>query len=133
MPFQKGHPKFAGKKKGFIDNTQQHIQELCARLDVDTMEVQIRIAKGDIPCGTCFGKGKTYYSDETGKKHTRECQSCHGTLREKVNTDQRFKAAADINQYLYRKLKAIELTGAEGGPVEMGVKVIFVNQAQEEK
>ncbi len=57
----------------------------------------------------------------------RTCQSCYGTLFEACSPAERGKMYAELAQYQHTKLKAIEHTGADGGPIDHKMEVIFVN------
>ncbi len=48
----------------------------------------------------------------------RTCLSCHGTLFEACSPAERGKMYAELAQYQHTKLKAIEVTGKDGGPIE---------------
>ena len=56
----------------------------------------------------------------------RKCQSCWGTKRENVSTADRARAASDLAKYLRPQLKAVEVTGTEGGPIQHAHTIRFV-------
>ena len=56
----------------------------------------------------------------------RTCLSCFGTLRERIGADLKFKADAELAQYVAAKRKAVEVTGADGAPLDNRMEVVFV-------
>jgi hypothetical protein len=85
------------------------------------------IANNQLPCGVCRGKGKTPYKMENGEIGTRKCESCYGTLFEACSPELRGKMCAELAQYVGAKRKAIEVSGPEGGAVDLKATVLYVN------
>lgn len=82
------------------------------------------IASGEVPCGTCHASGKTRYRiPGTDKVGERLCESCYGTLLEKVTPQLRGQMYAELAQYVAPKRKAIEHSAAEGQDIPTWVVV----------
>ena len=107
----------AGRKKGVPNKRTLEVRATCERLKCDPFELFARITNGELECSVCFGKGKTYYRGDDGLPKLRGCQSCWGTLREKISPGDRLRAATELAQYVLPKLRAIEHTGKDGGPI----------------
>ena len=123
-----GSPRTPGcGRKAGTPNKRTTIKQ--ALLEIGDMPIRVlkAVAEGDLPCGTCRGSGRTKFqprskdSDEPGE---RTCQSCWGSGKERITTTQRTDAAKEILQYQEPKRKALEVTGADGGPVS--IKVTYV-------
>lgn len=121
MPVPKG-TRVGGRKKGVPNKHTRDLQELLDKMGHDPKEAMILIAKGDMPCNTCRGKGKTKYKiSGTDRIADRLCESCFGSLMEKLSPALIYNANAELLNYLLPKRKAIEHTGPEGSPIEVNV------------
>lgn len=56
----------------------------------------------------------------------RVCESCWGTLWERIEVGVRQKASAELMRYRYQQLKAVEMTGADGAPIQHAHTIKFV-------
>ena len=109
-----------GRKKGTPNKETRTLQEKLDSLGCDPIEGMALIASGKVPCGVCHGEGKTRYKvPGTNKVGERLCESCYGTLLEHISPDLRGRMYAEIAQYLLPKRKALEVTGADGGPLQV--------------
>lgn len=92
-----------------------------ANIECNPFEILDQIARGELPCNVCRGSGKTKYQPSHGDEvvFERRCQSCYGSGKEKIGPRDRGWAAAELASYLAPKLKAVEVTGAEGGAVQV--------------
>ena len=113
MPFVKGTPKppGSGRKKGTPDKASATATQILERLGCDPISGMVMIASGEVPCGTCHGKGKTKVKASDGTFFDRTCESCYGSLLEKVTPDLRGKMYAELAKYRHPQLKAVELSG----------------------
>lgn len=118
-----------GRSKGTPNKATATVQDTLSRLGVDPFEGMALIASGQIPCGACHGKGKTKVKASDGTFFDRTCESCYGSLLEKVSPETRAKMYAELGQYVAPKRKAIELTGGAGGPVVTAVQIEFVGSS----
>lgn len=125
-PKGKPRPENAGRKKGTPNKKTQAIQDILDRMGCNVFEGMAKIAMGRIPCGTCHGKGKTPVKALDGTHYDRVCESCYGSLLEKVTPQTRANMYAELAQYIAPKRKAIEHTGADGGPLNHKLEVEFV-------
>lgn len=100
--------KHGGRKKGTPNKRTLELAERAKRLDVDPFEILLLFAKG--------AWKKLGYKTET-----RTCFTQAGIEFEEdiIKPEHRIKAAAEAAQYLFPKRKAVEITGKEGGPVEV--------------
>ncbi len=128
----KGH-KTGGRRKGSGNKNTATLRERIMNFGCDPFAVLADIAKGELDCGVCLGKGKTRYqaAGDAERSFERICQSCYGSKRERISPAERGKAAAELAQYLEAKRKAIEHSGPEGGPVQARVTVEFVGARPE--
>lgn len=124
MPVPKGQ-RYGGRQKGTLNKRTIDVRATCERLKCNPFELFATVVNGDLPCSVCFGKGKSKYKDAFGNLHDRTCESCYGTLKEKISPGDRIRAATELAQYLMPKLKAIEVTGADGGPIEHTHEIIL--------
>lgn len=81
----------------------------------------------DLDCGACRGTGKTKFQAGGDKPGVRVCQSCWGSGKERVTTDQRERAASSLMKYAFPQLKAIEHSGDSQEAVEHRVRVTYVD------
>lgn len=88
------------------------------------------VAGQDGQPGRIAGDGKAFAScpqcghEPEVRLASRICLSCYGSLLENCNPKLRQEAAAELLMYLLPKRKAIELTGADGGPVMLEARLI---------
>lgn len=126
MPFVKGQPRIAGRKKGTPNKSTQTVKEMLERLKCDPFEGMAMIASGDVPCGTCHGAGKTRYRIPNSEKvGERLCESCYGTLKERVSPALRGQMYSDLAKYVAPQLRAIEHQGPQGGPIHHVHRIHF--------
>lgn len=119
--------RYGGRQKGTPNKVNAAVSEKLARWKCDPFHVLAKIAMGDLPCGTCYGKGRTkFQSGSSDFPGERICQSCWGSRRERITTAERSRAAAELTEFVAAKRKAVEVTGADGGPLDMVLEVVFV-------
>lgn len=97
MGFEKGNRMGLGRPKGAINSRKRHLDELAIRLDVDPMEILLRFAKGDWEGLGYESKTRIKYSGETRWEE------------DIISTGDRIQAAKESAQYMYAKLKTIEV------------------------
>lgn len=95
-------PAGAGRKPGTPNRPTRRAQELADQLGIDPFEVLLRFAAGDTEA-----LGLKSYVDGKGRQRD-----------PMVPLDLRMQAAAAAARFLLPQLKAVEVTGAGGGPVE---------------
>jgi hypothetical protein len=103
--FEKGDPRInrAGRPKGSPNHSTVELRKKAAELGCDPFEILCRFAMGDAaglgyrPLGV-DGAGKPVYPN--------------------IDPKLRKSAAADAAQYLYHKLKSVEITGPVGGMID---------------
>lgn len=106
-----GTPKTGGRKKGSPNKPTRELKEIAADLGVDPFEVLLHFAKGDFAalgydeCVTKYTKAGDSYEEPT------------------IGPELRQKAAKDACEYLYPKLKSIELKGDAKSPLEMFLRM----------
>lgn len=120
--------KTGGRAKGTPNKATGSVQELLQRLRCDPFEGMARIANGDVPCGVCHGTGRTKFQPARGLERLKErtCESCYGSGKERLSPELRAKMYAELAQYVAPKRKAVEMTGASGGPMQARIEVVFV-------
>jgi hypothetical protein len=125
-PKGKPRPPTAGRRKGTPNKRTALLAS--ANIKCNPFEVLDQIARGELECNVCKGTGKTKYQPSHGEEHylERRCQSCYGSGKEKIGPRDRGWAAAELASYLQPKLKAIELTGGAGGPLQHAHTIKFV-------
>lgn len=127
MPqFQKGMPRpaNAGRRKGTPNKLSW--DQLCERHGYVPGELSVLAVLGKAPCGTCFGKGKTRFQPAGRKKASeRTCQSCWGSGYERSTLAVRLEADSKNARRSYPDLKAVEVAGEGGGPIEATVRVVY--------
>lgn len=143
----------AGRRKGSIGKATEAVLSMLARLGCSPLEGLAQISLRRVSCGTCVDEkgeptGVTRYALPEGKHAKtckapvgeahmsahctcsgiaeRTCLSCFGTLRERIGADLKFKADAELAQYVAPKRKAVEVSGPEGGPVERRLELVFI-------
>src|SRR3954464_9148586 len=84
-----------GRQKGTVNKQTANVMEILSRLNCDPIEGMAKIASGEIRCGTCHGKGKTKYKVE-GKINESVCESCYGSLMEKITPDLRGRMYSEL-------------------------------------
>jgi hypothetical protein len=99
MPFQKGHKKEGGRKKGSPNRKTLVIEELVARLDVDPLEVLLLFTKGD-------WKALGYESESI------ICYNSAGVEYSKLTIlpEHRISAAKEAVKYLYSQKKSVDIS-----------------------
>lgn len=142
MPFAPGTPKppGSGRKKGSLARLgatkgpiSQQAKNVAERLNIvgcDPFDILAKIAMGTLPCGVCFGMGKTRYQAGKDRQFERTCQSCYGSALEHLSPGDRMRAAAELAQYLEPKRKAIEVAGTGGGPIQSRHEFVAVTPGQ---
>jgi hypothetical protein len=128
MPFQKGNTHGAGRRKGVPNRKPQRLSEIADRLGYTIGEALVMAAANKMPCGTCNGTGKTRFQPAKGEENSssRVCQSCWGSKMERISAKERAWADAEACSMIYPRLKAVELTGEDGGPIQTAVRVVYV-------
>jgi hypothetical protein len=132
MPFKVGAPRppNAGRKKGTPNSATVELNALLYGMGCDPKQRLALVAMGELPCTVCRGSGRTKYKhiakDGAEQILDRICESCYGTLKEKISPDLIFRASAELLQYQLPKRKAVELTGADGAPLDNRMTVVFV-------
>jgi len=115
MPFQKGHRKIGGRRPGSANKLTMSVLDMLTNLDCNPFEGMALIASGKIPCGTCIGSpGKTKVKAADGSFYERTCESCYGSLYEKVTPETRLKAYADLGRYLKPTLSSATVSNPDG-------------------
>lgn len=146
--------RLGGRAKGTPNKVTATVSEILERLKLNPIEGMAHIAQNRVECGVCRGEGKTRYKlgefehtpecwaelRKQGAKKPKEyghapcgcehigirtCQSCYGTLHESISPDLRGRMYAELSKYLHPQLKAIEVSGAEGGPIDQSITVTF--------
>jgi hypothetical protein len=135
MPFAKGHPKPAGsgRKKGTPDKVASTATQILERLGCDPISGMVMIASGEVPCGTCHGKGKTKVKASDGTFFDRTCESCYGSLLEKVTPDLRGKMYAELAKYRHPQLKSVEMSGTLALTNEIEQRLLAGRKRAQEK
>ena len=172
MPFKRGKQKTGGRQAGVIPKAkiiELTAKDILAKCGLDPIAAMARIAEGDVPCGVCFGKGRTkfqpahrkqtricqtcdgkgvfrpahrpdeaepipcptcggepYRNEPENKLAERTCQSCYGSGKENVSPELRGKMLTELANYVHPKLKAVEHTGKDGGPIDNTMRLVFV-------
>ena len=121
----------SGPKKGAMYKNTKLARQIADSMGVNAIQTFCIILQRKAPCGTCIDKdgkptGKTWARAEDGKDYQRVCQSCWGTLLERVDLPTWLKAAEGLAKYTYTTLKAVEHTGEDGGAIEHEVTVKYL-------
>lgn len=116
-------------------------------MECEPAECLAHIVQNILPCGVCRGTGRTKvtlgqgghskecshfvstkktpgWCLECGNATERVCESCYGSLLETCAPDLRFRAAAELMQYIRPKRKAVEVTGQDGRPIEVELTAV---------
>ena len=126
-----------GRKKGSIPRKSQQAAAILDKFDVDPLEKLALIADRRVPCRTCIDAdrkptGKTKFRLPEGKHakgctgiplhatgmcpcegvSTRTCESCFGTLWERIPVSEMSRASSALAPYRYPQLRAIEHSGS---------------------
>lgn len=125
MPVPKGQ-RYGGRQKGTTNKVTQEARGALGPLILRAKETAQQILDMTLPCSVCRGAGKTEFQPAKGHSGVRRCQSCWGSGKEKVSPELRARIALDALEYGNPKLRAIEHTGVDGGPIQLGVRVISV-------
>ncbi len=118
--------KTGGRVKGQPNKLTRSLRE---RIEAaDPADYLIRTMRNDVPCVVCKGKGKTKFQPkgDAAFPGERTCQSCWGSGKERITPAASADAAAKLMNYIAPTLKAIEHTGADGGPIDHKMEVVFV-------
>ena len=91
------------------------------------------IASGEVPCGTCHGKGVTKVKAANGTFFDRTCESCYGSLLEKVTPDLRGKMYAELAKYRHPQLKSVEMSGTLALTNEIEQRLLAGRKRAQEK
>lgn len=107
--------KTGGRQKGSRNRVQNAVRDSIVKSgDVQEMQGILRqMARGDLPCNVCRGKGKTAFEGPQ-RKGIRACQSCGGDGFERINPRDRGWAASELLQYVVPKLKSIDHITSDG-------------------
>lgn len=128
-----------GRGNGAIAKSRKELALLLTKWDCDPAEVACRIIKCVLPCGVCFGTGRTPYlksssailpGDESEQKAqiktlspheigTRVCQSCFGTRREHSSPELVLAAAKMLINKLMGDISHVTISDPDGGPVQV--------------
>ncbi len=119
-----------GRPKGALNKVNMALKERISKFGCDPFEVLAQMANGKLPCGRCFGKGKTRFQPANGEDRTsvRTCQSCWASGYEHISPKDRGWAAGELAGYLECKRKAVEHSGADGGPIDHKHEIVLVGR-----
>lgn len=125
MPFEKGKPRAsnAGRKAGVPNKASATVRERLALMGCDHIGYLIATIENNVPCRVCRGAGKTKYQAGNGADDgkVRTCQFCWGEGKERIEPKEARASACELLKYTHQQLKAVEHTGAEGGPIEVQI------------
>ena len=63
----------------------------------------------------------------------RTCESCYGSALEKISPELKGKMNAELAGYIYPKLRSIEHSGEDGGPLMPPIiRVVYVDSPAQE-
>jgi hypothetical protein len=93
-PFQPGHPRFGGRKRGSVSKRTQLARDIAAAMKFDPVKIAIRVI-------------------EEGVLRNKD-----GSLVP-VPVEERLKMLRDLQQYIQPKLTAVQVTGKDEGPVNV--------------
>lgn len=99
--------KTGGRAAGALNKHKAELREKAAALGVDPFEILLLFAKGD---WEALG-----YDEEFIERHGKDFTNYEYVIDPAV----RAKCATEATQYLEPKRKAIELSGPNGGPIEL--------------
>lgn len=123
--------KTGGRKKGSVNHPNRIRAEGLTDLIRRAKDVCDQILVMSLPCSVCRGKGKSAFQAGSGKEPgLRICQSCWGSGKEKITPELRAKVALETLEYGHPRLKSIEHTGVDGGPIQLGIRVVSVKPGQ---
>jgi len=105
-----GGAKTGGRLKGTPNKLTQEVQHRLAELGCDPIAGMARIAEDVTPCLVC-----THGLLEDG----RVCGQCQGTGKLQSPPELRGRMYAELAQYVAPKRKAIEVSGPDGGAIEL--------------
>jgi hypothetical protein len=109
-----GHPKYGGgRRKGIMNKRTQYAHELAERMKVDPLQFMLEIVASTAVQVAAVNPdtGETLLNDDGSVQHTWIA----------VPLQMRLDAAKSLMSYLYPKLQAMQLTGANDGPIETTV------------
>lgn len=122
MGLKPGHPKYGGRKKGVPNKRSELVADKAAALGIDPFEILLLFSRGDWK-----SLGYDSEKDVVGVSKFGE-----PIVKRVISPELRAGMAADACQYLHPKRKAIELTGADGGPVVTQTQIDTSNLSDEE-
>lgn len=118
------HPgvRYGGRKKGTPNKSALPLREIAERMGVNPFEILLRFAHGDWK-GLGY-EAECYFSEKPD-----------GAVKMGyvISPEVRAKCAAEATQYLEPKRKAIEHTGANGGPIETRDVTALTDEQIQEK
>lgn len=94
-------------------------------------ETLMDIIEAKLTCGKCEGTGLVQFFDVAPDgslvlKQTRVCGVCEGRKNRPIPTNLILSATSELLSYIAPKLKAVEHSGPEGGPVPVAHVLKFV-------
>ncbi len=144
--------RYGGRAKGTPNKSVATIEAVIARMKRPPQEILASIAENDVECPVCRGAGgwepkqteldanqlavKQIVSSTNPKavpNHWQQCKDCKGTGREPIPAKLSSWCSAELMQYAFAKRKAIEITGADGGPIKTRHELVFVKPGFQKK
>ena len=109
--FKEGHKKVGGRPKGSMGKRSQYAFELAERMKVDPLTFMLEVVASTAVQVAAVNEttGEAVLNDDGTVKHVWVA----------VPLQTRLEAAKSLMSYLYPKLAATEISGADGGPVEV--------------
>ncbi len=118
--------KTGGRQKG-VGNKRLPLRELCEKWEADPFEFMAKAIAGKLECNVCRQRLVTRVRGSVhSREHFRDCQSCKGDGWEKLSPEFRGRMAEALASYLEPKMQSIAHTGADGGPIDHKMEVVFV-------
>lgn len=108
---KKGTPRAGGRQKGTPNKDKLTLRERAEALGIDPFDIMLKIANGDWK-GLGYKSGEITYMTKSGIRK-----------QDRISIDLREKAAADASEYMYAKLKSVEVTGLNGEKFEARVVI----------
>lgn len=103
-----GYPRSGGRQKGTVNKAALNARAMAAELGVDPFEVLLLITKGD-------WESLGYTSAEI----TKAGKDGQTFTEDRITLDHRLTAAKEASKYIYQQLKAVEVSGPGGDPIQM--------------
>ena len=100
-----------GRVKGTPNKATQDVQAKLAAIGCDPFEGMAKLASGEVPCLMCRESGHLPSGDP--------CPKCLGTGAEVVPVEVRGRMHSELAQYVAPKRKAVEMSGPNGGAVQV--------------